>query len=331
MGKLGVRVRIIVGTALALVTANAGLAQSIGSGPAARGGAPDSSLMALNAAAFVPTSRAPAIRQPDTEVALMAGAAARAERPLDVAAANLAAGPFATPRANDREGVSLLEGTRYDTGHGVATQWDETQFILPARSRGAVDSLRLSVASPSLIPGLGPRDLAAERFTPDAFDVTLTRGWPQAVKFEAAGMAVDFSPHAGVGVGNRGGSAEAGAVVTLGQEMEDRVADALGGGVKNGKQFGNRDRWYLFAAASGRAVGLNMLRQEGDWSSGGWSQDPTSSLVGDAQVGLGWRKGAMQTSFGYVHRKIKMKEAVMGLDTQEDSVVAFSFSFKPHQ
>ena len=120
-------------------------------------------------------------------------------------------------------------------------------------------------------------------------------------------------------------------MVRVGQNLEDRVFNALGdSGVVDGKTYGNRDRWYLFAAASGRAVGMNMLNQNGDWSRAGWSSDPTSSLVGDGQLGLGWRKGAMQTSFGYVHRKIKMKEAVMGLRTMQDSVVALSFSFKPH-
>ena len=321
---MGVRVRIIVGTTLALLAASPALAQSLVRDPAGGAGARDSRLNALNAAAFA---------KPMTKAPLLA-ASARSGRALDVTAADLAEGPFATPLATSADGdsASLLDGARYDTGHGVTTRWDAQQFILPQGRGGAVDSLRLSVASPALIPGLGPRDLAAERFTPEAFDLTLTRGWPQAVKFAAGDIAVDFTPHAGLGVGNTGGSAEAGAVVRVGQDLEDRVVDALGGsGVMNGKAFGNRDRWYLFAAASGRAVGLNMLNQDGDWSRAGWSSDPTSSLVGDAQVGVGWRRGAMQTSFGYVHRKIKMKEAVMGLKSQEDSVVALSFSFKPHK
>jgi hypothetical protein len=300
---------------------------SFSAGANAAGSLPDSRLArALNAAAFA---------TPNTNAPLLAGSSARTLRPIDTAFADLAEGPFATPLASSSapDNASLLEGVRYDSGHGLATTWDAQQFTLPSRSDGTVDSLRLSIASPSLIPGLGPRDLQAERFSPDAFDVTVTRGWPRAVAFSAGKFGVDVSPHAGLGVGNTGGSAEAGAVlrVGVGQNLEDRVADALGaGGVKDGKTFGNRERWYLFAAASGRAVGMNMLRQDGDWSRAGWSQDTTSSLVGDAQVGVGWRKGAMQTSFGYIHRSIKMKEAVMGLDTKDDSVVAFSFSLKPH-
>lgn len=328
MGKWGIRVRIIVGTTLALMAVQSAHAQSsFSAGADAAGRLPDSRMTrALNAAAFAtPKAGAP----------MLAGSSARAFRPLDTAVADLAEGPFATPMASNAgpADASLLEGVRFDSGHGLATSWDAQQFTLPSGGTGAVNSVRLSIASPSLIPGLGPRDLQAERFSPDAFDVTVTRGWPRAVAFNAGKFGVDVSPHAGLGVGNTGGSAEAGAVlrVGVGQNLEDRVADALGaGGVKDGKAFGNRERWYLFAAASGRAVGMNMLRQDGDWSRAGWSQDTTSSLVGDAQVGVGWRKGAMQTSFGYIHRSIKMKEAVMGLDTKDDSVVAFSFSLKPH-
>lgn len=316
--------RIVLGTALALLAAQTAQAQmqfSAGASASDRGA--DSRLAAVNAAAFAkPQSQAPTV----------VGVALRGQRPVDAAAAELVDGPFATPLAGAADAASLMDGMRYDTGRGLATSWDAQQFTLPSRSGGAVDSVRLSVGSPTLIPGLGPRDLQAERFSPDAFDVTVTRGWPRAVAFNAGRLNVDLSPHAGLGIGNTGGSAEAGAVVRVGQNLEDRVSEALGaGGVMNGKAFGNRDRWYLFAAASGKAVGLNVLRQDGDWSRAGWSQDPTSTLVGDAQVGVGWRRGAMQTSFGYVHRKMKMKDTFMGLSTQQDEMLALSFSYRPHK
>jgi hypothetical protein len=38
----------------------------------------------------------------------------------------------------------------------------------------------------------------------------------------------------------------------------------------------------------------------------------------------------MQASFGYVHRKIRAKDQIMGMATQKDEMVAFSFSLKPH-
>ena len=316
--------RIVLGTALALLAAQTAQAQmQFSAGAPAPGRLSDSSIAALNAVAFA---------RPQSQAPTLVGVALRGQRPVDATAAELVDGPFAMPMASASDSASLMDGVRYDTGRGLATSWNAQEFTLPTRSGGVVDSVRLSVGSPTLIPGLGPRDLQAERFSPDAFDVTVTRGWPRAVAFNTGKLDVDLSPHAGLGVGSAGGSAEAGAVVRVGQNLEDRVSDALGaGGVVNGKAFGNRDRWYLFAAASGKAVGLNMLRQQGDWSSGGWSQDPTSTLVGDAQVGVGWRRGAMQTSFGYVHRKMKMKDTFMGLSTQQDEMVALSFSYRPHK
>jgi hypothetical protein len=100
--------------------------------------------------------------------------------------------------------------------------------------------------------------------------------------------------------------------------------------VQDGGDFGQRGRWYLFAAASGRAVGMNMLHGDQGWNRAGWSTDQTSTLTGDAQVGVGWRKGDLQTSFGYIHREVKGQNMLFGVDPKADSVVAFSLSIRPH-
>lgn len=198
-----------------------------------------------------------------------------------------------------------------------------------AKDGSSVDSIRVSKGS--RLRGLGAssdrRDLAGENY-----EVAVTRDWPGAVKFDAGGFDVDVSPHAGVGLGNLGGSAEAGATLTVGQRRDAAVVDTLADiGVRDGASFGDQGRWYLFAAASGRAVGLNMLRSEGGWDRAGWSTDPSSALVGDAQLGVGWRKGAMQTSLGLIHREIKGEHMIWGQETKADSLVAFSFSVKPRR
>jgi hypothetical protein len=102
-------------------------------------------------------------------------------------------------------------------------------------------------------------------------------------------------------------------------------------GVKDGAHFGDQGRWYLFAAASGRAVGMNMLHGDAGWGGAGWSTDPTSKLIGDAQLGVGWRRGAIQTSVGYVHRKVKGDHLMYGVDPHDDSMVAFSLSIRPRK
>jgi hypothetical protein len=179
-------------------------------------------------------------------------------------------------------------------------------------------------------PGELPLSRRAE-VDPQTYEVTVIRKWP-GLSFDAGRLAVDLAPHAGLGVigGDRtgGGSAEAGATLQL--SRSDLAAARLKAlGVRDGAAFGDRGRWYLFAAASGRAVGLNMLRSDTGWNRAGWSTDPTSRLVGDAQLGIGWRRGAMQTSVGLVHREVKGQHMLYGVDPKSDSMVAFSLSIRP--
>lgn len=201
-----------------------------------------------------------------------------------------------------------------------------------ARADGPVDVLRITFGE-ALRPPVGPLP-AADRKT---FDVTLVRRWPRAVSIEAEAFDLAIVPHAGVGVSNHGGHpwpglrAEGGAMITVspksrGEQAMARLRDL---GVKDGASFGDAGRWYLFAAASGQAVGLNMMHGEQGWNRAGWSTDATSGLVGDAQVGVGWRKGDGQASLGVIHREVKGRHMVFGQETRNDTLAAFSFSIRP--
>jgi hypothetical protein len=217
---------------------------------------------------------------------------------------------------------------------GQPTRFNSGEVQLSGRAKGPVDSLRVSVGGVLETPGGLALDPARAQFETRDYDVSLIRTWPKAVSFEGKAFDLDVSPHAGVGVGNRGGSAEAGAELRLSapRTREERAVEQLKDmGVDDGARFGDQGRWYLFAAASGRAVGLNMLRNEGDWDRAGWTTDPTSQLVGDAQVGVGWRKGSVQTSFGVVHREVRGENMIFGQKTQDDTVAAFTFTIRPGQ
>ena len=184
------------------------------------------------------------------------------------------------------------------------------------------DSLRINVG-----PALPPY-LDRGRST---YDVTLVRSWPKAVSFDSEALSFDIAPHAGVGASNRGGQVEGGATLTVspktrGQAAMQRLRDM---GVADGASYGREGRWYLFAAASGQAVGLNMIHDGNGWDRAGWSTDNTGALVGDAQVGVGWRKGDMQSSFGVIHREVKGRHMVFGQGTENDTVAAFTFSIRP--
>jgi hypothetical protein len=233
-----------------------------------------------------------------------------------------------------RGDVRVLASDRYYPGAGPVT-WRSSAVTYQDTAGGPINQIRVTVANVPRIANTAPLSLVrpgGEAYELQDIDVTVTRGWPSVVALAGRKYALDVTPHAGLGFGGAGGSAEAGATVRLGKKRNigDRVNDALG--VREGASaFGDRGRWYIYAAASGRAVGLNMLRgQNGDWTRAGLSQDVTSRLIGDSQAGVAWRKGPMQASLGYIHREIRAKEGILGLATQKDDVVALSFSLKPH-
>ncbi len=249
---------------------------------------------------------------------------APSSHPLMDAAFAPAGGGAAAP------GQNLLEREAYIAGQGPVRWTSSERPLSRPTASGRVDSLRVSVGGPLRTPGGLPLNLDRAEFDARDYEVSLIRNWPSAISFETGNLDLDLSPHAGVGVTSRGGSAEAGATLKLSQrvgaEANERLRDL---GVRDGAIHGDQGRWYLFAAASGQAVGLNILRNDGGWDRAGWTTDPTSTLVGDAQVGVGWRKGVLQTSFGYMHREIKGRHMIFGQQTREDSVVAFTLSIKP--
>lgn len=246
-----------------------------------------------------------------------------AAAPAPVAAKRLADAAFAPPAASASDPFKdLLEADLYDSGPGAARWTNASSAVVAGKARrGSIDTLRFSVTDqPEALKPAGGRATAVD----PAYRLELSRAWPGALRYDS----VDVSPHAGVGLSSAGGSAEAGAVVRmdLDQKAKDRL-EAIG--VSDGSSFGDTGRWYLFAAASGRAVGLNVLRDESGWNRAGWTTDPSSALIGDAQLGVGWRRGAVQTSFGYVHREVKGQHRIWGEETRADSLVAFSMSIKP--
>ncbi|WP_293356968.1 lipid A-modifier LpxR family protein [Phenylobacterium sp.] len=240
---------------------------------------------------------------------------------LGLAAADGAAAQVVTPDLTTEISHAALKDAAFAPTTAVVV-WQSSEVRLSERAGGPVDSLRINVGSPQRMPGFAPEN--------DRFDVTLVRSWPKAVSFRSEKLAFDIAPHAGFGVGSFGTRAEGGATLTVSKSRGERALEQLRDlGVKDGASFGDQGRWYLFAAASGRAVGLNMLRGEHGWDRAGWSTDATGALVGDAQVGVGFRKGDVQSSFGVIHREVKGRHMIFGQQTRDDTVAAFTFSLKP--
>jgi hypothetical protein len=188
---------------------------------------------------------------------------------------------------------------------------------LRLRQRGEV---RRADGSP--LP-LTPLDQAA--FESDGYDFSYTRGWQAARGYTASGLEVTLTPHAGVGVGDRGGRAEAGATLTIGGDIDGLVPEGS-------EAFGDRARWYFYAAGSGTAVGYNFARnRDGDYARSGISRD-SGSFLGDASVGVAMRRGSVQGSFGLVYREIEAEGMFGGDGIDRDvteGLVAFQLSIKP--
>lgn len=226
---------------------------------------------------------------------------------------------FDTPFTTESQPVSY-----YANRHALAATSGRDVWL---EGSGFSDRLRLRMAG-SLRRDDGapvpptPQDRAV--LDADGYDVSYVRGWRSATARTPSGLEVTLTPHAGVGVGSRGGSAEAGATVRIGQGLSNMVQDGQ-------EAFGDRGRWYLYAAGSGRAVGYNFARtRDGDYARSGVSQD-SGAFLGDASLGVAWRKGDVQSSFGLVYREIEAEGLRGGRDFDRDAdegLVAFQLSIK---
>lgn len=258
--------------------------------------------------------------------ALLRVACCLAAWPLPVLAQDLSSlSPAKAPVIRWDDGVSsstLVSATYDPDGFPGARPADANWSVREAwvnGGGGAVD--RYSMARGSALPGVPGTPLWLPPGT-ETFDINYTRGWPSALSASGGGYAVDFTPHAGLGFTSAGASAEGGATVRFGGE---RALERFG--VEPGGVFGSQSRWYLYAAASGRAIGYNFLRTEDGWRRSGMSLDE-GAYIGDAQAGVAWRKGDLQASFGYVDRIIKMSGFRELSGDRRDSVVAFTVSMK---
>lgn len=277
--------------------------------------------LAIGAAAAVPLPVS-ALPQVDAEgsIAARGGEAVRFEDAASLADSRL---PFsAEPDAAFGAPVQFNNASRLSAETGQLRQ--EAWFA----GDGFTDRLRITTtgelrhADGSPAP---PRALDPVAFSGESYDVTYTRGWTAASGRTASGLEVSLTPHAGFGVGSDGPSAEAGATLRIGENL-DRLAP-------NGDEaFGERPRWYLYAAGSKRAVGYNFARtRDGDFARSGVSQD-AGTYLGDASIGVAYRRGAVQSSFGVVYREIEAKglRGYQGINTDvSEGLVAFQLTIRP--
>jgi hypothetical protein len=85
-----------------------------------------------------------------------------------------------------------------------------------------------------------------------------------------------------------------------------------------------KGHWFAFAAGGSNAVGINWLNDpQGQLRRAGWSSEHVAA-VGSGQLGIGWRKGPLQASFGAVEREL----SAYGQSVNQ-KFLAFTLSFSP--
>lgn len=84
---------------------------------------------------------------------------------------------------------------------------------------------------------------------------------------------------------------------------------------------GKKGRWFIFAAGSGQALGLNLLKDPlRGWKPAGWSVEQLAEF-GKAQLGIGWRKDSRQIAASVARREM----GAYGI-SREDTVFGISFT-----
>jgi len=218
--------------------------------------------------------------------------------------------------------------TGYDPARTVSPTWAASNSDIWYEGDAYSDRLRLRTegrvrrADGSPLPP-GPLDPAA--YDAEHYDLTYTRGWTETLGQTENGLDVTLTPHLGVGVGSRGQVTEAGATLRIGRDLDQLVPDGE-------DAFGERARWYVYAAGSGRAVGYNWARnRDGDYARSGVSHD-SGAFLGDASLGVALRRGPVHSSIGLVYREIEAEglRAGHGVDTDvSEGLIAFQLSIKP--
>jgi hypothetical protein len=157
--------------------------------------------------------------------------------------------------------------------------------------------------------------------------------WTRPKLAQAQTLAARYEPRFDFKLAQRDDTTETQVSVGLGPQAVAAAKPALGvkGRIQRlGFRFQTppelrrKSRWFVFAASSNQAFGMNLLRsRDGEIRRAGWSAEKIAA-VGDGQMGVGWRKGSLQASLGLVEREI----AAYGRSAHE-KFVAFTLSIRP--
>lgn len=205
---------------------------------------------------------------------------------------------------------------------------DDVPRWIDARPVENNESSRLSVWRVS--PAHTPLEMARPDLRDEKLALEWRKDWTAVHESTPSGLEVSLTPHASIRWSDSGSSTIAGATVRFGKGLSQLAPDS------SDKFAAHRPRWYVFAAGSRRMVGYNFTRRtDGRLTNDGLSQDvgtDSSHALGDAAIGVAWRRGALQSAFAIAYREVDIQglRGYGGLQTDvEEARVAFQLSIRP--
>lgn len=129
---------------------------------------------------------------------------------------------------------------------------------------------------------------------------------PAAISASKGRYDLDFAPHVRENVF---GGTDAGAEIRVTRELGKR-------------RTGDNGRYFVYAAASGQSVDLPPHAEA-------WAEGDRAAFVSDTKAGVGWRDGKMETSLGYVRRKVQSSYSSNGLEKRGGGMVGLSLTLRP--
>jgi hypothetical protein len=155
---------------------------------------------------------------------------------------------------------------------------------------------------------------------------TQTAAWAQPRLNGFATLAGKYEPRFDLHMVRKGDTDEARLEVSLERKAAapTPIATRLGLVSTTPPKVRDKGHWFAFAAGGSNAVGINWLNDpQGQLRRAGWSSEHVAA-VGSGQLGIGWRKGPLQASFGAVERELSAYGR-----TVNQRFLAFTFSFSP--
>jgi hypothetical protein len=188
-------------------------------------------------------------------------------------------------------GLPLGDGTE-------ASSAASTPAAAPVMSAAAADAIALSEAART-------RAKSSIKWAEDGADAAA--GWAQPRAQNAYRFAGRYEPRFEFRTVRKADGDETQIQLSLGRDsVKDGVPIQVGrlGFSQTPRRLRDKGHWFLFAAGGTNAVGLNILNSpSGELRRAGWSTEHVAA-VGSGQAGVGWRRGALQLSFGAVEREL---------------------------